>query len=192
MSLADIMSDWHQRLEGLEGDDSNEARIGNLIDQDPIEETEEEDNEEMNEPEQFAYRNLNFKAPAYEWLLASFCREFHLASAELSSMKAIRRKIIGSLPLPYKISRKKPAPTYKMIFEMEWDPLAFLKEQEYREEPGEAMEMAITLTGSARDAQALTCAQYLRQTWPSSAEQVIRIFKDVVRSEPGTDVSSCT
>lgn len=72
-----------------------------------------------------------------------------------------------------------------MTFRMEWDPLAFIKEQEYSEELDETMETAITLTGSARDAQALTCAQYLRQTWPSAAEHIIRLIKDVVRNRPG-------
>jgi hypothetical protein len=68
--------------------------------------------------------------------------------------------------ISHKVSRKKSVEAYKITFEIEWDPLAFIKEQEYREEPGEAIERAITLTGYAKDAQALTCAQYLRQTWP--------------------------
>jgi hypothetical protein len=51
-----------------------------------------------------------------------------------------------------------------VTFGIEWDPLAFVKEQEYREKPDEAVEIAITLTGPAKDAQALTCAQYLCQT----------------------------
>jgi hypothetical protein len=97
-----------------------------------------------------------------------------------NSMEAIRQKIISSLPHEVKSTE-----AHKVTFVIEWDPLAFVKEQEYREEPDEAIEKAITLTGSAKDAQALTCAQYLCQTWPSTGEHTTRLVKDVLRSGPG-------
>jgi hypothetical protein len=53
------------------------------------------------------------------------------------------------------------------------DPSAFVREQEYREKPDEVVEITITLTGSAKDAQALTCAQYLCQTWPSVGRHTV-------------------
>ncbi len=37
-----------------------------------------------------------------------------------------------------------------MTFQIEWDPLAFVKDQEYGEEPDEAVEIAITLTSRIR------------------------------------------
>ena len=172
MPLEDVMEKWHQNLENPEGDPSPEPDI-----------TQESD-EEAEEEELLAYRDFIFKAPTYEWLLASLRREFNLAPAEPNFMEAIRRTIINSLPSSHKVSRKKSAEAYKMTFRIEWDPLAFVKEQEYREEPDEAVEIAITLTGSAKDAQALTCAQYLCQTWPSAGEYIIRLVKDVVRSGP--------
>jgi hypothetical protein len=48
----------------------------------------------------------------------------------------------------------------------------------------EVVAKVITLTGSAMDAQALTCEQYLCQTWPSAGEYIIRLVKDVVRGGP--------
>lgn len=156
-----------------------------LEDQEPNKGADEEENEETYMPEHLAYRDFIFKAPAYEWLLANLRREFHLCPAEPNSMDAIRRKILSSLPSSHKVSRKKSAEAYKMTFGIEWDPLAFVKEQEYREEPDKAIEMAITLTGTAKDAQALTCTQYLCQTWPSAGEHTIQLVKDVVRSGPG-------
>ena len=68
---------------------------------------------------------------------------------------------LQSAKTTHKISRKRSLEGYKVIFEVEWYPLAFVKEQEYREELGRAIETAITLTGYAQDTQALTCAQYL-------------------------------
>ena len=56
--------------------------------------------------------------------------------------------------------------------------------------PDEAVEIAITLTGSSKDAQALTCTQYLCQTWPSAGEYTMRLVKDVLRSGLAID-STC-
>jgi hypothetical protein len=178
MPLKDIMSNWHQNLEDPEDDvppDIHEINDG----------ADEEVDGEINKPEYLAYRDFIFKTPAYEWLLTNLRRELHLAPAEPSSMDSIRRKIINSLPSSHKVSKKKSADAYQMTFEIEWEPLAFVKEQEYTEGPDEAVEIAITLTGSVRDAQALTCAQYLCQTWPLAGEHTIKLVKDVVRSGPG-------
>lgn len=182
------MRNWYQKTEDHvppdhEIHDFNEASVDDLMNQDSNEENEEE-NAETNMPGLLAYRDFVFKAPAYEWLIASLRRECLLALAEPNTMEAIRRKIISSLPSSHEVSRKKSAETYKMTFGVEWDPLAFVKEQGYREEPDEAVEIVITLTGSAKDAQALTCAQYLCQTWPSAGEHTIRLVKDVLRSGP--------
>jgi hypothetical protein len=142
----------------------------------------EDNTEEM--PKFHVYRDLMFKNPAYEWLVACLRREFYLAPAEPNSMEVIREKILSCLlstKTTHRISRKRSPEPYKVTFEVEWDPVAFVKEQEYTEEPGRAIEMAITLTGSAEDAQALTCVQYLCQTWPSTGGHIMQLIKDVVR-----------
>lgn len=156
--------------------------IDHLIGQNPNQEANDDENEQIDKPEGLALWDYIFKAPAFNWLLATFCREFHLVSY---SMNPIGQKIVQFLLFSQKIKREKSELAYSMTFRMEWDPLAFVKEQEYSEELDETVETAITLTGSARDAQALTCAQYLRQTWPSAAEHIIRLIKDVVRNGPG-------
>lgn len=61
-----------------------------------------------------------------------------------------------------------------------WDPVAFLREEEYIEKPEDAIERAITLTGSTVSAQALTCGGYLRQTWPSTRDQILDLIKSLV------------
>jgi hypothetical protein len=175
MPLEDAMSNWFQNLNGLEdGADPNpnihdlkQVSFNGLINKDPDEELEEEEQEEQEEsaiPELHAYQDFISKSPAYEWLLATLRKEFLLAPAEPNSMEAVRREILHSLPSSHKVSRKKPPQACKVTFKIKWDPLAFVKEQDYGEEPGEAVKTAITLTGSAGDAQALTCGQYLRQT----------------------------
>jgi hypothetical protein len=187
MPLRDIMSIWYRNLgdsedEGPSGHgmhELNEASVDDLIYLDA------DEDEEADMPELLAYRDFISKVPAYEWLLANVYREILLASAEPNLMDAIRRMILHFLPSSHKVSRKASVEAYKVVYKIEWDLLAFVKEQEYTEEPDEAVEKAITLTGSANDAQALTCAQYLRQTWPSAGEHIIRLLKNVARSETG-------
>jgi len=185
------MSNWFENLHGLKdgGDanpdvhDFNRASSSGLVNKDPDEELEEEP-EESAMPELHAYQDFIFKSPAYEWLLATFRKELLLAPATPNYMGAIRREILHSLPSTHKVSRKESPQAYTVTFRIKWDPLAFIKEQDYGGEPCEAVKTAITLTGSAADAQALTCGQYLRQTWPLSGGHTTGLLQDVVRSGP--------
>lgn len=179
--MADSTSDWHRKLNDSEVGGSYDVTIDHLIGQNPNQEANDDENAQIDTPTHLALWGYIFKAPAFEWLLATFCREFHLVS---DSINLIGQTIIQFLLFSQKIKREKSELAYSMTFRMEWDPLAFVEEQEYREELDETVETAITLTGTARDAQALTCAQYLRQTWPSTAEYIIRLIKDVVRNGP--------
>ena len=91
-------------------------------------------------------------------------------------MEDIRRKVLCALPSSdHKVSNK-------ATFELDWDPLSFVKEQQYTESPDEALERAITLTGSANDAQAVTAGEYLSQTWPATGKNVMRLVIDVIRN----------
>ncbi|KAK6356063.1 hypothetical protein TWF718_000437 [Orbilia javanica] len=132
-----------------------------------------------------AYRDFINGAPAYGWLVERLRREILLAPAEPNHMLDIREQILKFLPAPRKISKKQSAKPFNVMFVLEWDPLAFVREQGYLEGAGDAIERAITLTGSLADSQALTCAEYLRQTWPSG-EQTIQLIKDVLKSASGS------
>jgi hypothetical protein len=191
MPLADIIHNWfnHPDLDSNAPPDSDFVATDTEVPSDAVIDhfTRPDSNEEedLNMPELLAYRDFIFQAPAYHWLLASVRRELVLAPAERKSMEAIRDKILVSLPTSHKVSKHRSAEAYKATFEIEWDPLAFITEQGYVEEPAEALERAITLTGSTKHAQALTCAQYLLQTWPTTGRHIVRLVKGVVRHEPG-------
>jgi hypothetical protein len=146
---------------------------------------EEEEIDETNMPGLPEYQDFLSKFPAYEWLVATLQREVALAPAAVDVMKSIGEEIISfllSTNLPNKISRKKPPVPYKVRFEIPWDPVAFAEEQEYGEEPERVVEIALTLTGSARNVQALSCVEYMRQTWPIVGDCIIQLVKNVVRN----------
>jgi hypothetical protein len=131
------------------------------------------------------YHTYVVQDPAYQWLLGSLRRELYLTPAEPNTMEAIRQKIIDSLPTSYKISRNRPAEVHQITLQIRWDPRAFIKEQGYAANFEDAIEMAITLTGSAGDAQALSCGQYLCHTWPFTGQHIMHLVRAVMRSEDG-------
>ncbi|KAK2605968.1 hypothetical protein QQS21_003594 [Conoideocrella luteorostrata] len=61
----------------------------------------------------------------------------------------------------------------------------YVREQEFEVESGDVIGIALTLTGSLEDVQALPCAQYLTHIWPSTGQQTLQLMKDIVRSESG-------
>jgi hypothetical protein len=147
----------------------------------------EDNDEEINPHELSEYRNFMSSSPAYKWLLERLMMEVLLEPSEHSenSMEHIRQTISSFISSSYRVSKNRPSEAHEMIFEINWDPLAFITDQGYDEEPGVAIENAITLTGSTMDAQAMTCRQYLCQTWPSFGEHVIRLIKEAVRDNFG-------
>jgi hypothetical protein len=134
------------------------------------------------------YLHLIYDTTAYKWLLRRLRQEFLLAPAEPNVMANISQSIIKFLRSVRSgniVSSKPSSYAYTMTFRLDWDPRAFIEEQEYEEEPDDAIGLAITLTGSTKDTQALSCAQYLCQTWPLIGEQTLQLVKKVVCSEYG-------
>jgi hypothetical protein len=174
---------WEDRIRNWHPEDGDISDFDNYDFNVTSADTDED--EEVDMPELLVYRAFIAKAPAYEWLLASLRREFLLGPAEPNLMEDIKQKILHFLPSSHNVSRKKSADAYKMTFELEFDPITFIKEQAYSEEPDKAVERAITLTGYANDVQALTCGQYLYQTWPTTGEHIIKLVKTAVRSGTG-------
>lgn len=129
-----------------------------------------------------SYLDFILKTPAYEWLVATLQREVTLKRTTPDLMENIGRKILSALPSDDKVSRKIPSREYKARFELDWNPLSFVKEQQYTEAAHEALNRAITLTGCANDAQALTTGDYLSQTWPATGNCVMELVSDVVRN----------
>lgn len=126
-------------------------------------------------------RNFLTSSSAYEELLAQLRREFYLLPAELNIIGDIRGRIISSLPSPRKVSRRISPSSCHAIFQLDWDIIDFFNTQGYLKEPYEVFEGVITITGSLQDAQAATCAQYIKQTWPFIGEIVILLVKDALK-----------
>jgi hypothetical protein len=73
----------------------------------------------------------------------------------------------------------KPA-LYQASFSVDWDPRSFLTAQCYNGHPEETLDQVITLSGTLKDGQALGCAEYLSQTWPSGGNCVLALLKHLL------------
>ncbi|CAH0044839.1 unnamed protein product [Clonostachys solani] len=147
-----------------------------------LEESDESDEgEDVTESWIQEYREFIFKTPAFKWLLARLRNEIRLVPMKPHTMETIGKEIMSALPPSRVISKKMSSQSYSATFELEWDVFEFFEKQGYSRPPHEVFESVITLTGSSMDAQAATCAQYLGQTWPSTAEDIIALMEEVLK-----------
>jgi nucleoside phosphorylase len=190
MSLNDLMDLWQRSGESVRDEEPRDPEFRNDHDDYGSMNVEgEQDDNDYNEADEnelpglAVYRSFIRAAPAYSWFLDNLRKECILVSPEPNVIGEIRSTIMKRLPSSPRISRRNPADVFDVSFVIDWDPMAFLREQEYTEKPEIAIERAITLTGSTASAQALTCGQYLRQTWPSTGETILGLIKSLVSDE---------
>jgi hypothetical protein len=130
-----------------------------------------------------AYREIIFTSPVYQWLLAILRREFYVSPAEQDCVTEIRKTVLHHLPSTHRVSRKKSSESYTVGFHMNWDPLKFFTEQEYRISADKTLLRALTFTAASDShAQCLPCLNYLRQMWPSTGESFIEFISAVLRN----------
>ncbi|KAH7243150.1 hypothetical protein B0J15DRAFT_94008 [Fusarium solani] len=145
-------------------------------------EQEEEEEEHPSLPDSRGYRDAVFNSVAYSWLTAALVKTLTMAPVEEDDMCAdLREKIQASLGRTRTISSRSPSKRHAMAFTAEWDPKLFLREQFPDEsDTGRLFRQVLTLTGSATDAQALPCAEYLLQTWPTTGLSILEIVEDAL------------
>jgi hypothetical protein len=168
-----------------------EVRAGDDIDEEDKQNEEQQVEEEDVEVKARTspHREFIVRTEAYKWLTTTLQRETTLTRANPDLMAAIQDTIFSALPSSHRISRKESSKAYKVIFKLDWDPLLFVKQQQYKESAGRALKKAITLTGSSNNAQALTTQAYLCQTWPTTGKQVMGLVREVVRVPEGVEAN---
>ena len=184
MDLGDIMDLWHQNLEDPDDDvgnppDDNGSESSSVGDSVPLLDHDED------LPGLAAYKDLITSSPMYEWLLGSIRRELNLHPAKPNVQNVIRNKILGSLPSSRTVSRYDQLRIYQAKFTLNWNPLAFVKEQEYDMSKEGFLGKVITITGSSQDAEAMTCLQYLHQTWHSYGVNLLQLVEATLLNDPG-------
>jgi hypothetical protein len=135
------------------------------------------------------YRNVVTNSIAFQWLLGRLHREGSLTISEANSFKAISaqiRQVLYSRRENRLFSSQKGPPKCSAVFQSDWDPLASIRDQEYKEEPEETVECAIVIVQDANgDVEAMPCSEYVNRTWPLFGENFMGLLKHTVRSTPG-------
>jgi hypothetical protein len=138
------------------------------------------------------YREAIFDSEAYKALAIRLASETFLAPlSDSDAMRAIRSKVLATLPIEKYISRHEESTLLTMTIVVRWDPIAFLEDQ-YRdsEKPVDLLGRVITLTGSASNAQALPCSEYVAQTWPTTGPHILATVSRAVQTQSMT-TSTC-
>jgi hypothetical protein len=184
MSLQDKLALWHCDPDGALEESGGIRSLASEGPDEPLgipiansERSETSVEETPDLPQLRIYREFLASSSAYQWLVDSLRREINLAHVEPNCMETIRQSIIQALPNARTVSRKVPADTFSVLVEMDWNVKEFLRSQDYGVPEVQALRRALTITGSAVDAQALPCAEYLRQTWPTTASSFLELLE---------------
>lgn len=155
------------------------------IDEDEDDEDEEDEDEvyeEANPPELEQYLAVITASAAYDWLLSKLRQEllFHV-SGDLDARDMISKEVL-SQPIFRQVSRKLGPPRCEVLYETDWNPLAFFQMQDYHEEDyhyseAEAFSRVLTLTGVPNEAEGLSCGEYLCQTWPQTGRAFLELME---------------
>lgn len=134
------------------------------------------------------YRDIVANSTAFQWLLCRLYREASLTTSEAISVRAISiqiRKVLYSRRENRLVSSRNGPAKCSVVFHSDWDPLAFICDQGYKEEPEQAIEGAIVIVQSANGyMEAMPCSEYVNRTWPLLGEHILGLLKHTVRSKP--------
>jgi hypothetical protein len=116
------------------------------------------------------------ESKAYDWLLRKIRTNLILTSRKGTPVEIIKDAIPVGLS-SRGVSGKRSLSVREAVCETSWNPLIFLKEQHYQDKENQAIGEVITVTGSAIDSQAMTCAHFMHQTWPSTGDEALRALQ---------------
>lgn len=142
-----------------------------------------EDEDEGTLPNIVEYEQFILESDAYKWLLSKIERHTQLAVPDSDGPAYIGNYIraqILSQPSLRNVSRRSPPPRVELSLSIDWDPREFIKGQEYSTPPEKVFDHIICLTGTWKNAQAMTVAEYMEQTWPLTNEPLRNLMKQAL------------
>ena len=132
------------------------------------------------------------KSEAYKWLISAVQRNVNMNGVRPSCMEGHRQWLLTMLETNtpreqalkhQKISRCRRPALYTAKFELSWNLMGFLREQEYADEDLHAIVgRVITLSGDHQFVQALPCKEYMEQIWPSTGADFVRLLERLVET----------
>ncbi|KAK6528996.1 hypothetical protein TWF694_004220 [Orbilia ellipsospora] len=125
------------------------------------------------------------KSPSYQRLCGAVHREVYSTLVALEgrscAMKNLQRSISGFLRSEKAVGSES-VETVAAAFILDWDASRLVYESGSQQSLAKSLSALIslvTLTGTAGDAQAVTCGEYLRQTWPVTGSYFVRMLENL-------------
>lgn len=184
------------RRGGFGTDSSERVRtwLGNLEDEDdaadphdPMEiwNLDDENVDEDQLPELSVYHRALIQSSAYRWLVETLRRERDsMVPGKSDARASMRDQIIDALGRPKRVSRK-DRQEVQAVFYSNWDPFTFWKDQQYESPLRDVLARAVTLTGYRNSVEAVTCLQYMRQTWPETGPALLDLLQSGIDRRSG-------
>lgn len=145
----------------------------------------DEDVDEDQLPELSVYHRAIIQSSAYRWLVETLRRERDLMVPGNSDAKASTRdQIIDALGRSKRVSRK-DRQEVQAVFYSNWDPFTFWNDQQYESPLRDILARAVTLTGYRNSVEAVTCLQYMHQTWPETGPALLGLLQSGIDRRSG-------
>lgn len=142
-----------------------------------------DDEDEGPLPNIVEYEQFIPESDAYKWLLSKIECHTKLAVPNRDAPAYIGDYIRAQIlcqPSLRNVSRRSPPPRVELCLSLNWDPREFIKGQEYTMPPEKVFDHVICLIGTWKNAQAITVAEYMEQTWPLTNEPLRYLMKQVL------------
>ncbi|KAF4443145.1 hypothetical protein F53441_11544 [Fusarium austroafricanum] len=132
---------------------------------------------------------------AYKWLLTKIGQHNRLWCDKPSILHKIGTELRNKLktqPPFHKIGTSRPSTSVEMTYSLPWDLLGFMQSSGISRPFAKALPNILCLTGNWDQAQALTVAEYMKQTWPQSGSTVITRLQELLCNIEGEKAESYT
>ncbi|KAH6677360.1 hypothetical protein B0J14DRAFT_636069 [Halenospora varia] len=122
----------------------------------------------------------------FRWLIGRIKTEMVLTERRETPAENIRLEILRGLASSRRSgqSQGNGCEFSTASFEIEWTLLAFLKDH-YPNQQSLELASIITIVGSGVDVQTLTCAEYMRQVWPTTGVETLNALQEAVEKGQG-------
>ena len=148
------------------------------------------DDDELEIADLNRYQKIITGSLAYHWLVSSINRESTMTTTGPNLASAIRHQIAQKLGRLRTISRKAPIKVESVMFEVSVDFLGFFEKQQYNVSAANALPMVVTLTGEGDNVQAVTCLEYLTQTWPQTGPSIMQFLQQLLEEKTASCAGS--
>ncbi|KAK5073749.1 hypothetical protein LTR64_007113 [Lithohypha guttulata] len=174
MLLEELMQVWFERNEK---DPPDEPQSSNVTDEILI-----DDDTDVNHDYE-AYAHQAATHPSYRWLLGKIRGDVLLTNDGQQVEKSISSLVLHHLPKAKMLHRSTALRLSETIIEVDWSPLSYMQQQVLGSSALFcSVGSFITLTGTVRELQALTCVQYVEQVWPEGGGFLVNVIDHALQS----------